>query len=57
MNKNKIILVIVIAFIGLLSIYFLHDDNPIEETCEQVIEQNIGIELDLSPNSPEQQDK
>lgn len=28
-------------------------DNPIEEIGEQIIKQETGLDLDLSPNSPE----
>ncbi len=29
------------------------DDNPIEEIAEEVIEKETGVDIDLSPNSPE----
>lgn len=29
------------------------DDTPIEEACEEVIKEQTGIDIDLSPSSPE----
>ncbi len=52
MNK-LIFIVIIIALLGLISSYFLGDDNKIEQISEEIIKQNTGIEIDLSPNSPE----
>ncbi len=30
------------------------DDNPVEEAVEKVIEEKTGIDVDLTPSSPEQ---
>lgn len=38
---------------GLLSTKFLGDDNPVEEASEEIIEDITGVEIDLSPESPE----
>ncbi len=38
---------------GLASVYFWGDDNPIEEECEDLIKDEAGIDIDLSPSSPE----
>lgn len=54
---NKILIVIIAAIIGFISMYLLGHDNKIEEISEEVIKQHINIEIDLSPNSPEQQNK
>jgi ABC-type glycerol-3-phosphate transport system substrate-binding protein len=29
------------------------DDNPIEELSEELIKKNVGIDIDLTPNSKE----
>lgn len=29
------------------------DDNPIEEVCEEIIEQVTGIDIDFTPSSEE----
>jgi hypothetical protein len=48
------IIVIVAAVIGIGSVvYFKSDDNPVEEIAEEVIKNEIGKEVDLSPKSPE----
>ena len=31
----------------------LKDDNPIEEISEEVIKEETGFNIDLTPNSPE----
>lgn len=48
-----IIIVSLATAIGLLSVYVLEEDNPVEETCEQVIEIVTGNDIDLTENSPE----
>jgi hypothetical protein len=42
-----------IGLIGYASSFFLGDDNPVEESCEEVIEKGTGADIDLTPNSPE----
>jgi hypothetical protein len=39
--------------IGLLSAYFWYQDNPVEEVSEKVIEEQTGIDIDLSPQTSE----
>lgn len=39
--------------LGVGSQYFFGDDNVIEEGAEKVIEQQVGIDFDLSPKTPE----
>lgn len=41
--------------IGLLSAYFWYQDNPVEEISEEVIEEQTGINIDLSPETPEKE--
>lgn len=62
MQQHKKGLAIVIAFfvaaalvgvVGYLSTPFLGDDNPIEEMCEKIIQEELGFEVDLTPKSPE----
>lgn len=40
--------------IGVLSIGFLGNDNPIEQATEKVIEDVTGIKTDLSPEEQNQ---
>ena len=47
----SIVLVCVAA--GLISTHFIGNDNPIEEVAEKIIEDQTGIPIDLSPQSPE----
>ena len=48
--KDKLIVVVVV---GYLSSFWLGDDNAIEEVAENILEKHVGIDLDLTPNSPE----
>lgn len=50
-----ILIVIVSACVigGALSGYFWYHDNPVEETAEQMIKDEIGLDVDLTPTSPE----
>lgn len=43
----------VLGVVGFLSSRWLGDDNPVEETAEEVIEMHTGVSVDLSPDSPE----
>jgi len=31
------------------------DDNPVEEKCEDIIKKETGIDIDLTPRSPEKE--
>lgn len=60
MNRlNDLSLVIIGAIVGtcvlvgVVSRFFMPDDNPIEEIAEEVIKEYTGVEVDLSPESPE----
>lgn len=46
------------VLIGLSSVYFLKmkSDNPIEEIAEEVIKNETGADVDLSPTSPEKKE-
>ena len=41
------------AFLGVMSIIWLGQDNPAEELCEEVIKAQSGMDIDLSPATPE----
>ena len=53
----KAAVVIICAGIGLGATYFGpykgRPDNPIEEKCEEVIKDETGVDIDLTPGSPE----
>lgn len=51
--KCKVIVAFIALIIGIVSIYFLGNDNIIEECSEHIIKEEIGIDLDLTPNSKE----
>lgn len=52
-------MVIVLVVVGIaaaaavISSCFLGPDNPVEESAEAVIKEQTGLDLDLSPSSPE----
>lgn len=35
----------------------MKEDNPVEETCEQIIKMQTGQDIDLSPNSKVQKEQ
>ena len=45
--------IILVIIIGIGSVYLLGNDNPVEEIAEKVIEEEIWIDVDLTPNSKE----
>jgi hypothetical protein len=48
---SKYFLILLIVLIGFFSKYLLGDDNPIEEYSEEIIKEETGIDIDLTPNS------
>ena len=48
-----LVIVIVAAVAGSASYYWLGPDNAVEETAERVIEAETGVNIDLSPSTPE----
>lgn len=46
---TKYFIVLVAVIIGLVSGYFWYPDNPIEEIAEEVIKEETGIAIDLTP--------
>ena len=49
----KMLAIILAIIIGIGSVYLLGNDNPVEEIAEKVIEEEIGIDVSLTPNSKE----
>jgi hypothetical protein len=45
----KMLALILAVIIGIGSVYLLGDKNPVEEIAEKVIEEEIGIDVDLTP--------
>ncbi len=45
------LIVIISLIIGYISVLVLGDDNPIEEAAEDVIKEEAGISLELTPDS------
>ena len=50
---SRYFIVVAAIIIGLLSAYFWYQDNPVEEVSEKVIEEQTGIDIDLSPQTLE----
>lgn len=48
-NIMKMLALILAVIIGIGSVYLLGDKNPVEEIAEKVIEEEIGIDVDLTP--------
>ena len=53
LSKYKFMIIILAVIIGLTSVYFYGDDNVIEEVSEEIIKNETGIDIDLTPSSPE----
>ena len=53
LTKYKYIILILVVIIGLGSVYFYGDDNAVEEISEEILKQETGIDIDLTPSSPE----
>lgn len=50
----SIVIVAISLTVGLVSRRFIKKpDNPIEEIAEEVIKEETGVDIDLSPDSPE----
>lgn len=45
-----VLIVIISLIIGYLSVPFLGKNNPIEEAVEEIIRQETGISLELTPD-------
>lgn len=44
---------VAVLTVGANKIFKLDEDHPIEELVEDVIEDQTGLDIDLSPSSPE----
>lgn len=51
---NKYFIVLLVAIVGISSTYFLPDDNAIEEISEKIIKEETGVDIDLTPETPEE---
>ena len=50
---SRYFIILAAIIIGLLSAYFWYQDNPIEETSEEIIKEQTGADVDLTPKTPE----
>ena len=50
---SKYSLLAIIILLGVFSTYLLGDDNPIEELSEEIIKEETGLDIDLTPKSQE----
>ena len=50
---SRYFIILAAIIIGLLSAYFWYQDNPIEETSEEIIKEQTGVDVDLTPKTPE----
>lgn len=48
-----ITIVTVCIIVGSVSSIVWKNDNPIEEVAEDIIKEETGLDIDLSPSSPE----
>lgn len=53
LTKYKYTILILVVIIGLGSVYFYGDDNAVEEISEEILKQETGIDIDLTPSSLE----
>lgn len=53
LTKYKYMILILVVIIGLSSVYFYGDDNAVEEISEEILKQETGIDIDLTPSSLE----
>jgi len=53
LTKYKYMILILVVIIGLGSVYFYGDDNAVEEISEEILKQETGIDIDLTPSSLE----
>lgn len=51
--KYKYMILILVVIIGLSSVYFYGDDNAVEEISEEILKEETGIDIDLTPASLE----
>jgi hypothetical protein len=49
---SKYFIILAALIIGILSAYLWYGENPVEEISEVIIENLIGVRIELSPKSP-----
>jgi len=50
---NKYVIALYVGILGYYSTVLLGDDNPVEEISEEIIKEETGLDIDLTPSSPE----
>ena len=54
----ELFVIVVVAVVAVIGFSYAKitktDDSPVEEAAEQVIKNETGFDVDLTPNSPEQ---
>ena len=50
---NKYAIAFYAGILGYYSTLFFGDDNPVEEISEEIIKEETGIDIDLTPHSHE----
>ncbi len=55
MSNSTIALIIIILaiIVGIISYYIWGPDNEVEELCEDAIKKETGVDVDLTPGTPE----
>jgi hypothetical protein len=48
------VIIIISSLIGIISTHFLGEDNPIEKAMEEIIRLETGMEVDFTPDYPEE---
>jgi hypothetical protein len=48
------VIIIITSLIGVISTKFLGEDNPIEKMMEEIIRLESGVEIDFTPNHPDE---
>lgn len=47
------LIILIIAVLATINIFGAKEDGPLEEVTETIIEKKLGVDIDLTPNSPE----
>lgn len=48
-NKKVVLICLFVALIAYISLIFMPADNPIEQAAEEIIEEETGLHIDLTP--------
>ena len=54
---SKYFIVLIALVVGIASSYFWYPNNWVEEVAEEIIKEEIGININLTPNNNEQEMK